>query len=242
MPNNKIVGAAYDLKASLDLAAAFLRGGLTVEVFSGGEYRARSDTQAVIYNTESFFMQPEEEYAFLKRLFQSAPEGTCCFMKTDSSLRGNVGGELAALRDARGIGTLLFVPAFPKTRKFTQNGVQYQLEGEGEQRNILADAPRLIRSFRETQVSCGPVDQAQKAVGGIYVADCSSKEDFDGIVEALKAKRWEALAGTSALAEKLAAICHLETGSAPALDAAAIRLDGKPGMLCLSTLEWKKVE
>ncbi len=58
---NSIVGAAYDLKAAFDLAAACLKSGLTVEVFNGSLYHPESKAQVSVYNLESFFLTPSEE-------------------------------------------------------------------------------------------------------------------------------------------------------------------------------------
>ena len=45
--------------------------------------------------------------------------------KVDSALRGNVGAELAASLAATGEKTLYFVPAFPRMKRVTRNGIQY---------------------------------------------------------------------------------------------------------------------
>ena len=241
--NPKIVAAAYDLKAAFDLAAAFMRGGMSVEVYTSWQYRDGCAAQVAVYDTESFFMQPEEEYALLERLFRSAPAGCLCFMKSDSSLRGNLGSELAALRNARAAESLLFVPAFPKARKFTQNGVQYQLGADGQKRDVLGNAAQLINSCQNTSVFCGPVDKLGAADGCVFVADCPSQEAFDEIIREMTGKCWEALAGTSALAERLAEICDLRsTREKPLMGETALLVDGKRGMLRLDTLEWKEAE
>lgn len=238
-----VVAAAYDLKAAFDLAAAFMRGGMRVEVYTSGPYRDDCTAQVAVYDTESFFMRPEEEYALLEGLFRAAPAGCLCFMKSDSSLRGNLGGELAALRNARDVESLLFIPAFPRARKFTQNGVQYQLGADGRERDVLGDAARLIRGFRDTAVSCGPVEELGAAGGCVFVADCASQEAFDEIVRGMVGTRWKALAGTSALAERLAEICGLRGGGEkPLMDACALMVDGKRGMLRLDTLEWEEAK
>lgn len=245
MRDNKprVIAAAYDLKAAFDLASALMRGGISVEVYTSAQYRDGCAAQAAVYDTESFFMQPEEEYALLVKLFRCAPKECLCFMKTDSALRGNVGSELAALRDAKNAESLLFIPAFPKARKFTQNGVQYQLGADGQKRDVLGNAAQLINSFRNTAVSCGPLNRRGMGERCVHVADCASQEAFDGMVQEMAASRWDALAGTSALAERLAAICGLEKRAEPlCMPEAALRVDGKPGMLRLDTLEWKEAE
>ncbi len=221
---NKIVGAAYDFKAALDLAAAFAQSGLTVDVFNATAYRP-SKAQAAVYNLESFFLSPEEEYAAMRGLFESVPAETICFLKSDSSLRGNIGSELRALMDGRGERRLLFLPALPSARKFTENGVQYQLK-DGR-KNVLADAKRLIGVFRDTPVAEREDDE------GVRVADCASEATFDCLVDEIARRSPMILAGTSALAGRLARALALPRQ-------AAVSLDGKHGALLLDTLEWKE--
>ena len=223
MPN-RIVGAAYDFKAALDLAAAFVRSGLTVDVFNAAQYRP-SGAQVAVYNLESFFFDPDREYSAMHELFSGVPAGTLCFLKSDSSLRGNIGSELRALMDARSQTSLLFVPALPGAQKYTENGVQYQLK-DG-QKSILADAKQLIGAFRAT-----PVADAMTA-DGVYVADCTSAAAFDALVDGIARARPTILAGTSALAGRLARAFALTPQ-------ANVLLDGKRGVLSLDTLEWKE--
>lgn len=223
--SNKIVGAAYDDKAALDLAAAFARSGLTAEVFSGHTYRP-GKAQAAVYNLNSFFLSPDEEYSAVYNLFASVPADILCYMKSDSSLRGNIGSELRALMDARGKDSLLFIPALPGAQKFTEDGIQYQLlHGENK---VLADAKQLISSFRDTPVFTGHA----KAAKGVYIADCASQKAFDHLTDQLANSRPSILAGTGALAARLIRVLEL-----PAM--AFVMLDGKSGSLRLDSLEWE---
>lgn len=235
----QIVAAAYDYKAALDLAAAFLRSGLTAELFCTKEYRPGA-AQAVIFDTESFFLPEEEEYALLYRLFSSAGKNALCFFKTDSSLRGNVGAELAALRDASGAKPLLFVPAFLPARKFTRAGRQYQLT-EGESVCDIADASEKIAGFRSTPCFCGPCE-AVRQQSGIFVLDCAGETQFEELTAWLGSRPLTALAGTSSLAGKMHSVCGLTPEQAPfGGDTAPLRVDGAAGILSLSALEWKEM-
>lgn len=245
MKKNKprIVAVAYDLKAALDLAAALIRGGLDAEAFTGAHWRDDCGARAAVYDAESYFMPPEEEYALLTRLFSAAPRECLCFLKSDSSLRGNLGSELAALRDARHEDRLLLIPAFPKARRFTRGGIQYQLPEEGQEGEIpLGNAARLISAFRGSAVRCGPLSGFNAAEGCVYVADCASQTELDAIMEELAGRPWSALAGSGALAEGLGFICGLRPAGTPRPPEAPLKLDGKPGVLRLDTLEWKEAK
>ena len=222
---NKIVCAAYDFKAALDLAAAFARSGLTVEVFNKTQYDP-CKAQAAVYNLESFFWDPDKEYTAMYDLFSKVPPETLCFLKSDSSLRGNIGSELRALMDSRGETRLLFIPALPGAQKFTKNGVQYQFK-DGQE-IVLADANRLIASFRGTSVAHTEDEE------GIRVADCTSETAFDCLVDELSQRHPTVLAGTSALAGRLARALALPLQ-------ASVPLDGKQGVLRLDSLEWEEL-
>lgn len=238
-----IVAVAYDLKAALDLAAALIRGGLDAEAFTGARWRDGCEARAAVYDAESFFMNPEEEYALLTRLFSAAPRECLCFLKSDSSLRGNLGSELAALRDARGVDRLLFIPAFPKARKFTRSGVQYQRPEKDEEGEVsLGNAAQLIGGYRGSAVRCGPLTGFNAVESCVYVADCASQAELDAMIAKMAGSSWSALAGSGALAEGLAIICGLAPAATARAPEAPLKLDGKPGVLRLDTLEWKETK
>lgn len=227
MKISKIVGAAYDYKASLDLAAAFVRGGLSVDVWNGDTYHAESQTQVSVYNLESFFWTPEQEYESVVKLFSAAPEDALCYMKSDSSLRGNLGSELRGLMDSRKQKQLIFISALPGAKKFFEAGEQYQVLENGK--TVLANAEKLISDFRDTPVSLGKGLDAE----GVCIPDCTTPEQFEDLVKALGEKQPVVLAGTGALAEKLGAVYGLPRK-------ANVELDGKPGTLILDTLDWEE--
>lgn len=233
MSSNLIVGVAYDEKAAFDLAASFIRSGLTVDVFRGNEYHAESKAQAAVYNTESFFMTPDEEYNFMVTLFKSVPADVLCYLKSDSSLRGNIGAELKALMDGRELPNLVFVPALPKAKKYTEACIQYQIDSHGN-KNLLADADKLIHVYSDVIVTSGSL-QERDTTDGIFVSDCNSSSDFDEIVQAFRDNKPKALAGTGALGEKLLQILDLSPS-------ALVNYNGVQGVLSLSTLDWKGLD
>lgn len=241
MPKNKrIVAAAYDAKAAMDLAAALMRGGLRVEAYNGPAYHPEAQADAVVYNMESFFMEPQKEYEALRQLFDAAPEDAICFVKSDSSLRGNLGSELAALKDGRGVETLLFVPALPKAQKFTQAGMQYQLEAAENKHIPLADGLALLGGFGHHRVLHGPLAGAEHAGNCIYIVDCTSQTELDQIAEKMSAAPPTALAGTGALAEKLGMMYAMALQEGVPKEAAPMNMDGEPGILLLDILEWRR--
>ncbi len=229
MEINKIVAAAYDFKASLDLAGAFVRSGLSVDIWNGFRYFKDSRAMVSVYNLESYSLHPEAEYSLVARLFGSTEKSTLCFWKTDSSLRGNLGAELIGMMDGRGEDRLLLLTAHPIVRKFTKDAVQYHTIDN--QPIVLANAAERIRTFRHIPILWGEGVAFDKE--GIYVPNCDSQEAFDCLVDDLKKDPPMLLAGTSALAERLAYIYQL-----PRL--VQIKVDGKSGKLELASLTWEE--
>ena len=239
MTKRKIVAAAYDQKAAYDLAMSFARAGLSVEIWNGKVCLQESTAQVSIYNLESFFMHPDEEYTCVKALFRNIPDDTICFMKTDSSLRGNVASELAALRDARGVETLIFVPAFPQGGKFTKSGIQYQKIGGTTSK--LLDVAERIRCFSNLNVSFGPLHALKKDFQGVFVVDCTSEPEFNDILRELGACLPTALAGSSAFAGGIAKqIMGSNAGAVLFGSEIAVMQDGKRGILLTDPLNWEE--
>lgn len=233
---NKIIAAAYDLKASLDLASAFIKTGLSTEVFSWDGQVVESKATAIIYNLESFFFTPEKEYNVVRCVFQLAKDYDVCFFKTDSSLRGNVGAELRGLLDGLSYHPLIFVPALPSAGKFTDKNIQIQVSAG--KRNIIADAGALVSEFMDTTVSEGDVTQNDTAV---IIKNCMSEIDFDDICSELHRLQPKAIAGTSALASRLATIYGFppDTSQKQADDIFLLSVDKVPGVLNRNSLEWQ---
>jgi D-threonate/D-erythronate kinase len=122
---------ADDLTGAADCAVACASHGLRSMVVLGNCRDADADVLAIDANTRA--MQPEQAAAEIARLMRAhgcGPE-TLVYKKIDSTLRGNVAVELAAVLEARralassGARTVaVLAPAFPATGRTTINGRQ----------------------------------------------------------------------------------------------------------------------
>jgi uncharacterized protein YgbK (DUF1537 family) len=135
-----------DFTGALDTGVQFARQGVHTVVTSKLNLTAEdlgfTNVTVLVINTESRHVSNQEAYRKVKKavrnLLRLAESGLMnevsgeggtrrisFYKKTDSLLRGNVGIELKALREAVSSPHLMFVPAFPKTGRTTRGGIQF---------------------------------------------------------------------------------------------------------------------
>lgn len=126
---DKLLMIADDLTGALDAAVTFAREGIRVCVGQEDYFLASSEAKTCpvqVSVVESRHLPPEEAYRRVHRVVTLAREAdfTHIYKKTDSALRGNIGAELAAVRNAAGE-DLFFIPAYPKMGRVTRKGIHY---------------------------------------------------------------------------------------------------------------------
>lgn len=127
---DKILIIADDLTGALDSGVAFADAGISTCVGEGEFFSTNADAkncavQVTVVPTRH--MPKEDAYRAVYDVTKTAKVCGIRYIlkKVDSALRGNVGAELAASLAATGEKTLYFVPAFPKMKRVTRNGIQY---------------------------------------------------------------------------------------------------------------------
>ena len=125
----KLIVLADDLTGSLDTGIQFVAGKANTRVVLDPTYPLASvdaKVQVLVVDTESRHLPPEKAAELVTHIVRQAAELKVPYIykKTDSALRGNVGAELAAALKASGAQQLHFIPAFPKTKRSTENGMQ----------------------------------------------------------------------------------------------------------------------
>jgi uncharacterized protein YgbK (DUF1537 family) len=167
----------------------------------------------LVVNTESRHLAPAEAF---QRVYRVAQQGVQLgipqfYKKTDSTLRGNVGSELAALLAATNLADLFFAPAYPHLHRTTRNGLQFINDVPLQQSSFATDPfnPVLDASIagiiaQQTKVTTRPfAAQADDTnVRTIYVIDAESDDDLRTAARLLKDK--PLLAGSAGWAEFLA--------------------------------------
>lgn len=212
---------ADDLTGANDTGVQFARQGIeTLVIIDPQHDLATTDCQVLVVNTESRHCAPNEAYA---RVYQVARQGVQLniprfYKKTDSTLRGNIGSELAALMAATGAWELFFAPAYPKLHRTTRNGVQFVNGVPLHQSSFAADP---FNPLAESSIAALIAQQTNVPVRGweaittdastamIFLADASTDEDLQRLAHQLKDKTL--LAGSAGLAEFLPEALGLAT-------------------------------
>ena len=207
---------ADDLTGANDTGVQFAKRGIDVLVSLWPEQNFQpfaADCQVLVVNTESRHLSPAEAF---QRVYQVAQQGVQLgipqfYKKTDSTLRGNVGSELAALLAATNVPELFFAPAYPKLHRTTRDGLQFVNDLPLHQSIFAVDPLNPVHEASIARVIAQQTDIATKPfvphttdtrVCAIYIVDAETDEDLRSAARLLKAK--PLLAGSAGWAEFLA--------------------------------------
>lgn len=123
---------ADDFTGSIDTGVQLAKAGIATSVYTftnGESLRELDDCReaAAVVNIESRHLAAEEAYKRVAAVVERGKKSgyRCLYKKTDSTLRGNVGAELAAALCASGANRLIFIPAFPALGRTTRSGTQF---------------------------------------------------------------------------------------------------------------------
>jgi uncharacterized protein YgbK (DUF1537 family) len=121
------VVVADDLTGACDTGIQFVGKGFraVVSVLSGEITRGPASAGVWVVDTESRNADAAEAASRLSRLgevLRPLVGRSVFYKKVDSTLRGNIGAETRALREALGLEKVFFQPAFPKIGRTTVNG------------------------------------------------------------------------------------------------------------------------
>ena len=136
---------ADDLTGALDTGIQFVAAGAATRVVLDPHYDLRQvdpEVQVLVVDTESRHIAQEDAAALIQGIVRQAVglSVSCIYKKTDSALRGNVGAELGAALEASGAEQLHFIPAYPKTKRTTKNGIHY-IDGIPVGKSIFRNDP-----------------------------------------------------------------------------------------------------
>ncbi|NLJ67570.1 MAG: four-carbon acid sugar kinase family protein [Clostridiales bacterium] len=142
---DRLLIIADDFTGALDTGVQFSHMGITTQVFLHKDMdwdNIGKNVQVLVVDTQSRHIEPPEAYKRVYHLCHEAGKRGVKFFykKTDSTLRGNIGSEMAALMDACKIERLPFIPAYPKAGRTTKDGNQY-VDGIPLHRTVFAGDP-----------------------------------------------------------------------------------------------------
>ncbi len=220
---------ADDLTGALDTALQFRKAGKqTIVSTRPGVWPAHGSVVAL--STETRHVPAASAAASVEAALRALPYATSAriYKKTDSLLRGNIGAELRALRDAAGSGPLLFAPAYPTGGRTTIDGI-HRLDSvpvadaapgqdpvtpvrESHIPTLLRESAGLTTEWLPLDVVRGDrdsfVDALARAQGSgvdVVVPDVETDGDLRAIASALRSSASGRIsAGSAGLAEYLA--------------------------------------
>ena len=209
----RVLVLADDLTGSNEVGAIFAQHGFATMVTT--EF-VENTIQVVVLDTESRHLPPAEARTRVRQLAAAATaEGvSLIYKKTDSTLRGNIGSELCALRSADPAQLLFYVPAYPEMGRTVRAGHLYVNGTRVSDSEFSFDPLNPVKSSYVPDVlqePCGPVFVVQPSnisaatIPGIYVCDGETDRDLQQAAELLLARGGRMLAaGPAGLAKYIA--------------------------------------
>jgi uncharacterized protein YgbK (DUF1537 family) len=197
------------------------------------------DFSVFVLDMESRHVPPNEAKTIVMKAVELAlHRGVRSFYKkTDSTLRGNIGIELAALLEATGGSSLAFVPAYPRNGRTTVAGRQYvdgvpvhlSIYSRDHQNPVCSSyVPDIIAVQTPMPVQVVECSESMKfelpEAGGrrIIVFDARTDEDLRSIANLLKRHGLvRVTAGCAGFAEYLPTTLGLTRGAVSELDCPA---------------------
>ena len=250
----KILILADDLTGAADCGVAFAGRGVEATVVLSGPggdlpaWNGKGRAEVLAIDADTRCLPQERAAEVVARMVHGfgGPDGEpgLLFKKVDSTLRGNVGVELAAALHARRAGalssgrvTMLFAPAFPAQGRTTVNGIQ-MVNGRPLEEAVLGRGEGAVPGGdldgmgEEAGLSCGLIEMA-KIRGGAdaleaamrriakekdaVVCDAETENDLRAIAEAGRKLGPETVwAGSAGLARHLAQAIGFEREEVPA--------------------------
>jgi uncharacterized protein YgbK (DUF1537 family) len=232
----RVLVIADDLTGALDAAAQFANSGVASCVLTAPESSLEEwfgRFEAVSINAETRHLDAARAAETVRQLVGAGTAAGVEFFhkKTDSTLRGNLGAELDALRLSAGTGRLAFVPASPQLGRTTVDGFQF-VSGQPlhesayarDPRNPVRDSfiPNLLaaqasaRTVVVTQAALRDVGEAFFTREGIYIFDAATDAGVDEVAAVLKRhKLLGVTAGPARLMRSLPSLLDFQRASPP---------------------------
>jgi uncharacterized protein YgbK (DUF1537 family) len=186
-PKPKAVVFADDLTGALECGAflAHTRASVSVQ-----PRPPQPGLAAAVINTATRHLPPDQAASRLLHLAQNI-SATLCFKKTDSTLRGNIPAELAALMQAFPHRPLIYAPAYPSLGRTVHNGCLllngvplHQTDFARDPLNpvLWSSIPDLLRPYAEPTLISSPA-HLRRLVPTLYLCDAATDDDMSAIAQ-----------------------------------------------------------
>jgi uncharacterized protein YgbK (DUF1537 family) len=147
---SRLMLIADDLTGAIDTGVQFSKAGVSTRVTARDIDPVEGlgeRTTVLVVDIESRHLSPGQAAAWITRCVAAARGAgiQLFYKKTDSTLRGNIGAELAALLRAAGGRRLYFVPALPAAGRVTRGGIQLVNGVPLDRSGFSRDVPDAVR-------------------------------------------------------------------------------------------------
>jgi D-threonate/D-erythronate kinase len=191
-----IVILADDLTSALDSAAPFVSRGISACVSLVEEAVANCDV--IAFDLDSRFLFADEASKSHHTAAKHAQGAAVIFKTIDSTLRGNIGAEIAGALIGSGRERAIIAPAFPAAGRTTEDGRQYLNGKPVEQTTFAEDIRTPVRSSLITD-HLNPISS-----NNFEVKDATTERDLDQLVAQLTLDADVLWVGSPGLAAALA--------------------------------------
>ena len=226
----KLAVIADDLTGANDTAVQFAKCGIRtcVKLGCNGETIQSEESDVIVIDTDSRDMKADAAYRVVKKACEAvkAQQVENIYKKVDSTLRGNLGAEIAAADDVFHPDAVVIAPAFPSNQRITIGGYHF-LDGMPIELTEIAHAPKTpvkesqIKKLLQKQTKCRiasislsvmkkGVEATQQAVEQCLlrnerwiVFDVADEDDFDIIFAAMQFCKNVLWVGSAGLANHL---------------------------------------
>ena len=218
----RLLITADDLTGALDTGVQFAKKGLSVKVFSLDKEVSFTGAEIVAVNTNSRHLSKEEAYETVRDITERgrAAGVEYFYKKCDSTLRGNIAGELSGMLKGLNEGVIYFIPAYPKMGRTTKGGVHY-INGVEISKSVFSKDPlnpiiesdilKMLSSDTPENIYINMCDEkAESYEKGIVVFDCETDSELESIATMLKDKGAKVFAGCAGFAEYITDIADFE--------------------------------
>lgn len=227
---HRVLVLADDLTGALEVGAKFAAAGLPVRATTKRDFPIKNFHEAavLVMDTETRHQTSEKARRRVSGLSRAAFGAgfQYVYLKTDSTLRGNIASEIDALMEAFPGSPLLYVPAYPKMGRTVRAGTLYVDGIPVNQTSFAADLlnpvrecniPRLLSSECSQPAVSATADQlAASAAAGIYVCDGETDSDLETAARKfVDSPSFRLTAGPAGFASHLAALMDLPRAEPP---------------------------
>lgn len=187
---------ADDFTGALDTGVQFAASGANTRVVTSADYDFRQvdpEVQVLVMDAETRHLSSREAYDTVYDITKRAVTQKIPYLykKTDSALRGNIGSELTAMLEAAGGKTLSLLPAFPKMKRWTKEGVHY-IDGVPVNESVFGKDPFEPVTCSYIPQMIGKQSEVKVSVRATMNQNIPTVVNGEGILEEPELLVWDA--------------------------------------------------